>query len=311
MNKTIEIIEKSIQLAELGESQLTKEILELPGMSSPKVRHFLNNLLHLHENTNYLEVGIWKGSTFISANYNNETNKSIAVDNFSEFLSGEEAADMLDISWNNIKTYLGHNKSLLINNDFKNIDYSEFDKFNVYFYDGAHTESDQYNAFIYLNPFLEDRFICIVDDWNDRNAKEGTRMAFEDLGYNVLWETELPADYNGDMKNWWNGLYVAYISKPLVTEYIAGYRYLFKRNTPEHYDVRCIRILEITDTSICYEFVPSMLGKTKWVLKKDITDELGRCIEVLPEPAPLISIENVSDLEEIKKKMRRADISAI
>lgn len=38
-------------------------------------------------------------------------------------------------------------------------------------------------------------------------------MAFKELHYNVLHEWSLPADYNGDEKNWWNGLYVAIIEK--------------------------------------------------------------------------------------------------
>lgn len=40
-------------------------------MSSPKVRHLLNNLCSL-PSTSYLEIGTWKGSTWISALFQNQ-----------------------------------------------------------------------------------------------------------------------------------------------------------------------------------------------------------------------------------------------
>ena len=67
----IEHVKQSIQNAELGISQLNSKILNLEGMSSDKVRHFLNNICSL-EHGNYLEIGVWKGSTFISALYKNK-----------------------------------------------------------------------------------------------------------------------------------------------------------------------------------------------------------------------------------------------
>lgn len=210
----IEILEKSISDAEQGISKLPKEILELQGMSSNKNRHFLNNLLSLHQNPKYLEVGVWKGSTFISANYDNTTTKSVAVDNFSEFLNGAEAQEMTDNFNSKISRYIQNKNVEFIESDYKNVDFSRFEKFNIYFYDGNHSEEEQYNAFKYLDSYLEDRFICIVDDWNWDDVKNGTRRIFSEYGYKIVWEKELPAGYNGDLEGWWNGLYVAYIEKP-------------------------------------------------------------------------------------------------
>ncbi len=68
-------------------------------------------------------------------------------------------------------------------------------------------------AFTYFDPILDDLFIAVVDDWNWDDVKTGTRLAFEKLDYHVLYEVELPASANGDTLNWWNGLYVAVISR--------------------------------------------------------------------------------------------------
>ncbi len=204
----IEHVKKSIVNAELGISKLNNEILSLEGMSSNKVRHFLNNICSLPD-AQYLEIGTWKGSTFISALYGNNLLKAIAIDDWSEF-SGPK----IDFQ-NNLNRFLTNNLY-----HFYEYDCFKFDlalvknKVNIYFYDGGHTQEDQRLAFTYYNEIFEDTFIAIVDDYNHEPAAIGTQMAFEELGYNILFEQHLPASYNGDIENWWNGLYVAVLSKP-------------------------------------------------------------------------------------------------
>jgi len=71
----IEHVKKSIRNAYIGDSKLNNDILMLNGMSSSKVRHLLNNLCALPE-ASYLEIGVWQGSTFISALYQNTSTLS-------------------------------------------------------------------------------------------------------------------------------------------------------------------------------------------------------------------------------------------
>ena len=88
-----------------------------------------------------------------------------------------------------------------------------FNKINIYFYDGGHSQEQQKLAFTYYNSIFEDTFIAIVDDYNCDKVQKGTQEAFQELGYTILFEEYLPALYNGDKDNWWNGIYVAVISK--------------------------------------------------------------------------------------------------
>src|SRR2546426_12350592 len=73
----------SIFAAERGDSKLTSEILGLAGFSSPRMRHFLNNVCSF-PSVNYLEIGTWKGSTLLSASYLN-SGQFTGIDNFSQF----------------------------------------------------------------------------------------------------------------------------------------------------------------------------------------------------------------------------------
>jgi hypothetical protein len=237
MNGLVKHVERSIRLAFLGVSNLNKEIYYLEGMSSPKIRSFLNNVCEI-KGANYLEIGCWKGSTAVSALYNNSkyVERAVLIDNFSQFDDiyigiKEEIADSkyLDRDYtvsvrnsllDNINKYCYNTDTFFIDNDCFDIltkqmileNYPNFQA-NIYFYDGPHTEEDQKQAFTFYNDMLQDVFIAIVDDWNIEDAKIGTKKAFKELGYNIIIDHELPSKCNGDGMNWWNGLYIAIIQK--------------------------------------------------------------------------------------------------
>ena len=207
----IEHVKRSIKNAEVGKSNLTKEVLHLSGLSSSKVRHLLNNLCTL-PNSYYLEIGVYQGSTFISALYNNTNTliDAIAIDNWSEF------GFQKDVFLNNCIHYLDKNSFRFYESDSFSVNLNDI--FNqpvtIYFYDGNHSVEAQRKAFTYFDAIFADIFIAVVDDWNWEQVKVPTKKAFVELGYTVLFERELPARYVGDLENWWNGIYIAVIQKP-------------------------------------------------------------------------------------------------
>ena len=183
-------------------------------MSSPKVRHLLNNLCTLPE-TSYLEIGSWKGSTWVSALYNNKDtlSQAISIDNWSHF-GGEDNFKA------NCTRFLPGVPYKTYSADCFALDIHEVCPIpvNIYFYDGEHTALAQEMAFTYYDEILDDVFIAIVDDWNWDMVQNGTRAAFEKLDYQILYERILPAKWNEekqnfDMENWWNGLYIAVIKR--------------------------------------------------------------------------------------------------
>lgn len=204
-------LKNAIQKGEAQQSKLTAEVLSIEGMSSSKERHFLNNLCSLPE-SNYLEIGVWKGSTLISALFGNSENvkSAVAIDNWSSHC-GPCCAFL-----SNVAKYLPNYPLRFYSTDCFSVNTRLMFSapVNIYFFDGGHSEEEQKMAFTYFNDALDDVFITVVDDWNYTQVPKGTYAAFKELKYDILFEQVLPARYVGDLEQWWNGLYVAVIRKP-------------------------------------------------------------------------------------------------
>ncbi|KAF3363128.1 Uncharacterized protein PHSC3_000313 [Chlamydiales bacterium STE3] len=203
---------QSIDNADKGISKLSQEVLEIDGMSSAKGRHLLNNLCTFPE-SRYLEIGSWKGSTWISALYANQNtvSEAVAIDNWMWTFSGGSELEFVK----NCETFIhGLNYRYHSHDAFTLSKYKLFNQpANIYFYDCDHSVLSHELALTYYDEVLDDLFILVIDDWNWEDVREGTLKAFSKLHYNVLFSIVLPAEFKGDKKNWWNGLYVAVIRK--------------------------------------------------------------------------------------------------
>jgi len=201
--------ETAIARAAAGESGLGADALALEGLSSPAVRHLLNNLC-APADVNYLEVGTYKGSTLVAASYGNP-GRFTAVDDFSEFghMGPRETFDVVR------KEFEPHCRFTFLEADCWSSALRRRvpSGINVYFYDGPHRFDDQYRAFTHFDPVFADTFIAVVDDWNTATVREATRKAFADLGYRTLHERELFTK-RWMRDRWWNGLLVAVVKKP-------------------------------------------------------------------------------------------------
>lgn len=199
-------IQDCIIKAEKGESNLNKQCLKIKGMSSNKVRHLLNNIVS-KENSRYVEVGLNKGSTFISALSNNDPEIAIGIDNWTNHCTKETPG----LFFNNKKRLLGSNKNIhIFEQDFRDVDLSELAPLNVYFYDGDHSKKSQMDAFKYMKKYLDDEFIVIIDDFNLHKVKEGTNKMLKKFieleGYKITSKKR-------NAQTWWNGLYVGLLQK--------------------------------------------------------------------------------------------------
>lgn len=211
-------VKTSIEKAENYESKLNQEVLSIKGLTGYKVKHLLNNLCSL-KNANYLEIGVWAGSTFIAATYKNQDtlNSSTAIDNW--------AFGSKNDFFHNTKLFLDSSKFCFYESDCFKLNLLENFKspIHIYFYDGEHRFEDQLKAFTYFNPIFDNNFIAVVDDYAWPEVQKGTTEAFSRLGYNVVFETHLFPDYNGDRTGWrdgafdsfgwWNGIFIAVVSK--------------------------------------------------------------------------------------------------
>jgi hypothetical protein len=199
-------VENCVKMADENNSRLIGDILQMEGMSGKKTRHLYNNICNL-DNANYLEVGPWKGSSFVSALYNNNIN-SIAIDNWSEF-SGPKNEFL-----NNVGRLCPNNRfSFIEKNSFEVTDeeiFSFYDSVDVYLYDGCHKYESHKQGITYFEKFLSKYSIILVDDWrNDGNwiqVQNGTYDGFKESNLKIhhkieritFQESTGPAEY-------WNG----------------------------------------------------------------------------------------------------------
>ena len=204
----IQHVEIAFNNAENGISKITSDIIHMDGMTGTKTRHFYNNLLN-KEDSRYLEIGTWKGSSVCSAMSGNKA-QVVCIDNWSEF-SGPKDEFLI-----NFNKYKGDNSARFIEGDCFNIDINILPKFNIYMYDGEHSKNSHYNALVHYYHCLDDIFIFIVDDWNWENVRNGTLESFKQLNLSIVYEKEIRTifdEINRPEPTWWNGIYVSILKK--------------------------------------------------------------------------------------------------
>jgi len=205
----------SVHRAWRRSSRVTDEVMAIGGMSSPRVKCLLNNLCSAPW-ASYLEVGCWRGSTLCAAVCGNSPRDVLGIDNYSEAATEGEGRDArAELHRNCARFVTGRGVPFrFVAEDFRGVDpFGIGGPFTVYFYDGAHDADAQRAAFTRMAPALGEVFVAVVDDWNMRRTRLGTREAFAELGWGRVWEAELPANRNGDVRRWWNGLLVSVIDR--------------------------------------------------------------------------------------------------
>jgi glycosyltransferase involved in cell wall biosynthesis len=203
-------VEKSIKNAENLHSNLCNDILNLDGMSGYMTRHFYNNICSL-PNCNYLEIGVWHGSSSVSALYKNKINECVFIDNWSLFQGNK------DIFYENVEKFNSENSKInVIEGDCFSVDLKNLPEFDIYLYDGGHEYENQYKAIEYFLPKLKNNCIVLIDDWNWDEVKNGTLQAFTDLNVNIKYNYQIrtPQPHNEFGKtNWWNGIGIFIIER--------------------------------------------------------------------------------------------------
>ena len=215
--KYAKLIKAAYEKALTEESNLPDWILTLNGMSGKRYRHFVNNLIATVPDVRYLEVGSWKGSTAMAAIYGNKVS-AVCVDNWSQF------GNVREEFCNNAERCTNEDTQLeLHEGDFRDVEYDNIGKHNVYFFDGPHEEQDQYDGLALALPALDDEFILIIDDWNDPRPRDGTLRAIEELGIEVKYSMQIrtsngvdivyPTPHVLENSLWHNGYYFAVCKK--------------------------------------------------------------------------------------------------
>lgn len=194
--------------------KLPDSVRLMSGMSGKKYRYLINNLISFMRDARYLEIGSWKGSTACAAMHGNKC-KVTCIDNWSHH--GTNNQDF----FNNTKDSLSEQIDFtVIENDFRQVNYNDIGKYNVYLFDGPHEEVDQYDGIILVQNALDHEYILIVDDYNYHRVRKGTQSAIKDLNLKVLASVTVLSSIDGDVptvhhekSEWHNGYYIAVVQK--------------------------------------------------------------------------------------------------
>lgn len=201
----------AVAMAITNQTKLTPEILSMEGMSANGNRILLNALCS-NVKAKYLEIGSWKGSTFVSALYKNANVEGTSIDHHQEFKGHmfESSSELLKA---NCEKYLtnGENYTLLTEDCFKTT-FPTTQLYDIYLYDGWHSYEDQKKALSYYYDNLKPIFYYICDDYSIDRVEKGTQDAFKELDIQILSEHKL---YGNQLvpfcakTGFWNGYYVA------------------------------------------------------------------------------------------------------
>lgn len=218
MNNLINHIELSLKKTEKNISNIDNDILNIDGMSGKKTRHFYNNICSMKD-ARYLEIGVWKGSSLCAAMSNNHNLICLAIDNWSEF--GGPKKDFF-INFNKYKV----SGAKFIEKNCWDIDSNNIGKFNIYMYDGNHSQQSHFNALTHFLNCLDDEFIFLVDDWNCIDIINATLGSIEKNNLTILFKYEIftnngihppyfpgPGDRAGKYGNWHNGICIFILKK--------------------------------------------------------------------------------------------------
>jgi len=217
----IKHIEESLHWGEKEVSKLTQDVINIHGITSNKIRCFLNNICSI--GGTYLEIGVFRGATFCSAIYQNNIH-AIGLDNFaspnlmpmgvsqklaSYLKRGIDVPPQEDFI-NNVKRFGNPEHLDIYKTDYTSFDYTQLPKVNIVFYDGDTRYHDQYTVLKKILPLFSEQTILIMDDWNWNSGAIDDLIKEENL---IVTFKEEIFTQGEDMGSFWNGLGVFLIEK--------------------------------------------------------------------------------------------------
>lgn len=211
------VLRKAFHSANRGATDLPNWVFHIQGMSGRRYRNFINILIRNIPSPVYLEVGSWVGSTACSVIANNPHAVATCIDNSSKFGGPKEIFD------ENLSRAMRTNGGVakLIEADFRSVDFSKIGpKANVFFFDGPHTELDQFDGIMMALPALQETFVLVVNDFNWEQVRAGTWRALTELKLKVLCNITVRSNSHGDATHlsfakfsWHNGYFLAVVTQ--------------------------------------------------------------------------------------------------
>jgi hypothetical protein len=179
-------VNASIEQADNERAKISERERELFGLSSLRLKCLVNNLCAA-EKTNYLEIGVYKGATIISAVMGNDV-KAVGVDNFQYDEREPKRWAPEGFIWDNVKSQLEANIKRydnhpetkipgsinLIQSSFEEVDWVKQPKFNVVLFDISPINQKVYDDFFdnVLVALAQESVVVFTGQSNAQHAEE-------------------------------------------------------------------------------------------------------------------------------------------
>ena len=229
-----EFVEGCLKLADDYRSKLTEMERTMPGDCSSKLRSFLNNVVS-KENTKYLEIGLFRGSSFIPALYGNLKTKAVGVDHWMYDRTEPRKVPPKGFIWDNVKsgfednlnrysrgdmTLVDKNNITLIEEDFNTVKWATQPKFDVINFDIQPMKEEDIDALFdkVLRHATANEFILILNRYSLEEVEVWTKNIIEKykLSLNVDWELRRISSSTSDTYNYFSGIGVFGMSKKSI-----------------------------------------------------------------------------------------------
>ncbi len=230
---TQEFIDAALELSDNEHSKLSERERELFGLSSSRVRALLNNLC-TKQDINYLEIGVYRGATLLSALYGNPSVKAVGIDHFKYDEREAKRWAVEGTIWENVKSQLEANivrykdpnmqvstdNITIIADDFKQVAWDKQAKFDVCFFDVTPvTKADYEFFFSTVLPTIKTSGIVIFSNYSNETTSKALNEVIEAYTgpYSIDWKRQRISSGLSDATKYYSGLLILGISKKIKT----------------------------------------------------------------------------------------------
>ena len=188
--------------------------IDVPGLTSWKMESLINKLAK--NSTRYLEVGSALGATACAALKDNSL-EVICIDTWKDTYQPDNGifempANNKEDFVANIKRFKGDNRVIVYESDMFDVNLSEIDPVDFFFYDGPHDPATTAKAIKYFSNVFADEAFVLVDDANWDGVVAGTDAGIKAAGLDVVYSKVILNDQE-DLTAWWNGFYLLVVRK--------------------------------------------------------------------------------------------------
>lgn len=228
---TKEFIEACLDLSDNEHSKLSERERELFGLSSSRLRAFINNICS-QDNTSYLEIGAYRGATLLCAVYGNKVAKAVGIDHFKYDEREPTRWAKENTIWENVRSQLYANidrykdpdsnvdtsKITIIPQAFEEVEFNKSDRFDVCFFDATPvTEQSYINFFNKILPHLTLESVIIFSNFSNENSSKSLLKVLEQYSdkFTIQHKAQRISSGLSDSTKYYSGILVLSIKKTL------------------------------------------------------------------------------------------------